>query len=183
MSLIQTRRPVYWTQLMLWQSNSTNFAQLVVGRFVMGVRSIYCTNKRQCKVEAQSSGTLYIPDRSLVRNSQFSSKLKTWVAFLLWNTHTHNLHINKYMCWWGNLRERDHWGDPDVDGSVILRCIFRKWEGVVGTGRRWLRIGRGGGHLWVRWGTFGFHKMREISWLAAEPVIFSRGTLLHGVSK
>ena len=22
--------------------------------------------------------------------------------------------------WWGNLRERDHWGDPDVDGSIIL---------------------------------------------------------------
>ena len=32
--------------------------------------------------------------------------------------------------WWGNLRERDHWGDPDVDGRVILRWIFRKWEGV-----------------------------------------------------
>ena len=28
--------------------------------------------------------------------------------------------------WWGNLRERDHWGDPDVDGRIILRCIFRK---------------------------------------------------------
>ena len=26
-------------------------------------------------------------------------------------------------------------------------------------------------------------KMRGISWLAAEPVILSRGTLLHGVSK
>ena len=33
---------------------------------------------------------------------------------------------------WGNLRERDHWGDPDVDGRIILRWIFRKWEGVVG---------------------------------------------------
>jgi hypothetical protein len=23
--------------------------------------------------------------------------------------------------WWGNLRERDRWGDPDVDGRIILR--------------------------------------------------------------
>ena len=29
----------------------------------------------------------------------------------------------------GNLRERDHWGDPDVDGMIILRWIFGKWEG------------------------------------------------------
>jgi hypothetical protein len=36
---------------------------------------------------------------------------------------------------------------PDVDGMIILRCIFRKWEGVVGTGWSWLRIGTGGGHL------------------------------------
>ena len=34
--------------------------------------------------------------------------------------------------WWGNLRERDFWGDQDVDGRIILRWIFRKWEGVVG---------------------------------------------------
>jgi len=26
------------------------------------------------------------------------------------------------------------WGDPDIDGRIILRWIFRKWEGVVGTG-------------------------------------------------
>jgi hypothetical protein len=28
--------------------------------------------------------------------------------------------------WWGNLRERDQWGDPGVDGRIILRWIFRK---------------------------------------------------------
>jgi len=27
---------------------------------------------------------------------------------------------------WENLRERGHLGDPDVDGRVILRWIFRK---------------------------------------------------------
>jgi hypothetical protein len=43
--------------------------------------------------------------------------------------------------------ERDHWEDPDLDGRIILRLIFRKLEGVVGTGWGWLRIGRGGEHL------------------------------------
>ena len=41
-------------------------------------------------------------------------------------------------------------GDQDVDGRIILRRIFRKFEGIVGTGWSWLRIGTGGGHLWVR---------------------------------
>jgi hypothetical protein len=54
------------------------------------------------------------------------------------------------MCtwfWWGILRERDHKEDPDIDGRIILRWIFRKWEGVVGTGWSGLRIGTVGGHL------------------------------------
>jgi hypothetical protein len=42
---------------------------------------------------------------------------------------------------WGSLREGDHWRDPDVDGGIILRWIFRKWEEVVGTGWSGLRIG------------------------------------------
>ena len=35
------------------------------------------------------------------------------------------------MCtgfWWGNLRESDHWGDPGVDGRVILEWFFGKWD-------------------------------------------------------
>jgi hypothetical protein len=43
----------------------------------------------------------------------------------------------------GNLRERD----PGVDGRIILRWIFRKWDVGVWTGSSWLRIGTGGGHL------------------------------------
>ena len=46
-----------------------------------------------------------------------------------------------------NLRERDHLEDPGVDGRVILRWIFRKWDVGVWARSNWLRIGTGGGHL------------------------------------
>ena len=29
--------------------------------------------------------------------------------------------------WLENLRERDHLGDPGVDGRIILKWIFRNW--------------------------------------------------------
>jgi hypothetical protein len=32
----------------------------------------------------------------------------------------------RYAVVTGNLWERDHLGDPDVDGMIILRWIFRK---------------------------------------------------------
>jgi hypothetical protein len=47
----------------------------------------------------------------------------------------------------GNLRERDHLGDQNVAGRIILRWILRKGERVVGTGWSWIGIGTGGGRL------------------------------------
>jgi len=42
-------------------------------------------------------------------------------------------------------RERDHLGG--IDGRIIFRWIFRKWDVRVWTGSSWLRIETGGRHL------------------------------------
>ena len=51
--------------------------------------------------------------------------------------------------WWGDVREGDHLEDPGIDGRIILRWIFRKWDGGGGAmdWLIWLRTGTGGGHL------------------------------------
>jgi hypothetical protein len=36
----------------------------------------------------------------------------------------------------GNLRERDHLGDPGIDGRINLKCICKKWS------KRW--------RIWLR---------------------------------
>jgi len=41
-------------------------------------------------------------------------------------------------------------GRPGVDGRIILRWIFRKWDVRAWTGSSWLRIGTGGRHLLMR---------------------------------
>jgi hypothetical protein len=52
--------------------------------------------------------------------------------------------------WWGSLRETDHWGEPGVDGRIILIWIFMKWDVGIWTGLSRLRIETVGGHLLMR---------------------------------
>jgi hypothetical protein len=46
---------------------------------------------------------------------------------------------------WGNLRERDHFKDPGIDGRITVRYIFKKWDVGAWTGLTWLMIGTGVG--------------------------------------
>jgi hypothetical protein len=65
------------------------------------------------------------------------------------------------------MRERD------TDRRIILRWIFRNWDVGVWTGLS--RLGIGGGHLWMRKWTFGFHKMWGISGLASNRLASQEG--------
>jgi hypothetical protein len=44
-------------------------------------------------------------------------------------------------------KKTDNWEDTDVDGRIISRWFFRKWNVEVWTGLSWLRLGIGDGHL------------------------------------
>ena len=51
--------------------------------------------------------------------------------------------------------------DQGVGGSIILKWIFTKWNGVW-TGLIWLRTGTGDGLLWMWWWIFRFYKIWKI---------------------
>jgi hypothetical protein len=35
--------------------------------------------------------------------------------------------------WWGDLREGSHLKELSVDGKIILKWIFKKWDGKTWT--------------------------------------------------
>jgi hypothetical protein len=46
------------------------------------------------------------------------------------------------------MSERDQLEEQGLDGRIILRCIFTKWDGAwTRLGLSWLRIGTVGGYL------------------------------------
>jgi hypothetical protein len=47
----------------------------------------------------------------------------------------------------GKLEGRDQMEDPGIDGRIILRWIFRKWDVGAWVGLIWLRRGTDGGQL------------------------------------
>jgi hypothetical protein len=49
--------------------------------------------------------------------------------------------------WLGDPMERDHLKDLGIDGRIILKCIFKKWNVETCTGLIYFRIGTGGGCL------------------------------------
>jgi hypothetical protein len=49
-----------------------------------------------------------------------------WPAVQYFSTLSHKRHLKKVV------ERKACWGDPDVDGRIILRWIFRKFEGLWG---------------------------------------------------
>jgi hypothetical protein len=103
------------------------------------------------------------PFVSFLNQTNLVHTLPTYFSNISFNTHTHtNTHIYIYththlyiyrIIVWGEERcvqgfgrktwgLRDYWGDPSVDGRIILMRIFRKWDVGVWTGLSWLKIYR-----------------------------------------
>jgi hypothetical protein len=74
------------------------------------------------------------------------SRRMRWVGHVVLMSERRGAELYAGFCW-GNLRERDHLENPEVDGRITLSWIFGKWDVRVWNGSIWLRIGTGGRHL------------------------------------
>jgi hypothetical protein len=49
-------------------------------------------------------------------------------------------------CWWGNLTERGHWGDPDVVGRIIRNMDLQEVGGGCGD---WMELVQDRNRWWA----------------------------------
>jgi hypothetical protein len=68
-----------------------------------------------------------------------------------WIEHVERMADRKgaYRILVGKMRERDHWEEYGLDGGIIFKCTFKKWDGAW-TGLVWLGMRRGGRILSMR---------------------------------
>ena len=109
-------------------------------RGIFGTKSDEVTEEWR-KLDNEELSDLYC-SRNIVRVNK--SRRMRWVGHVARMGERGEAYTN---CWWGNLRERDHLGDPGIDVNIILTWIFRKLDVGVWTGSSCLRIRTIGGHL------------------------------------
>jgi len=55
-----------------------------------------------------------------------------------------------YRVFVGRPEGKYHLENLGTDGRIILKWILKKWDWEAWTALIWLRIGTGGGRLWIR---------------------------------
>jgi hypothetical protein len=72
----------------------------------------------------------------------FKSRKMRWAV--AWVCETGKVYT---LFWWRDLMEGDHLEDLHVGGRVILKWIFKTWDGEAWAGFLWPRTETGDGHL------------------------------------
>jgi hypothetical protein len=52
-----------------------------------------------------------------------------------------------YRVFVGDPMERDHMEDLMIDGRIILKWMFKMWDGEAWAGLLWIRTGTGGEYM------------------------------------